>query len=383
MAGRDELLAAVKARLERMAATGDLSVTLEPSADVEARELGDILGTDLDLTARFHLGLLYWNRYLARLPEESAEDLNETVGMFLPCFVFGQGVDLAVFPPELAPVLADLAAPTAASWLAQAFGSADPALTSATAALSRRIADATPAGHQDRAARLNHLGTALFGYAMANGSSADLSAAIDAYKAAVAACLADDRNRAGYLGGLGNALRARFEQGGKMADLDEAVLACREAVELAHADDPNVAMCLSNLGIVLRIRSAITGDRADLDAAIGACRKAVEAAPPGDAALPGRLTNLANALLVRYDRTRDVADLNAAVEGAGSAVAPAPPGYGDLPAYLSNQAHALMTRFKVTETLADLDNAIEAWRAAAGNLSAGHPTRMMILDRPG
>ena len=268
MAGRDELLAAVLARLERMAATGDLSVALEPAADSEARELGEILGADLDLTARFHLGLLYWNRYLAGLPEESGEDLSAAVGMFLPRFVFGAEVDLAAFPPELAPVLADLAAPTAASWLAQAFGSADPDLASATAVLFRRIADATPAGHQDRAGRLNDLGTALLARAMASGLAADLTAAIDAYKAAVAACPADDPGRAGYLGGLGNALRARFEQGGEMADLDEAVMACREAVELARADDPNRVMCLSNLGIVLRIRSAITGDPADLDTAI-------------------------------------------------------------------------------------------------------------------
>ena len=111
------------------------------------------------------------------------------------------------------------------------------------------------------------------------GDLADLDAAIDLLRQAVAASPADHPDRARYLSNLGVALRARFERTGDRADLDAAVDAGRQAVAASPADHPDRALYLSNLGAALQIRFERTGDRADLDAAIDAGRQAVAASP--------------------------------------------------------------------------------------------------------
>src|SRR5207247_131779 len=114
------------------------------------------------------------------------------------------------------------------------------------------------------------------------GDRADLDAAIDAGRQAVAATPADHPARAMHLSNLGLGLQVRFKRAGDRADLDAAIDAGRQAVTATPADHPARAMYLSDLGAALRVRFERAGDRADLDAAVDAGRQAVavEAAAP-------------------------------------------------------------------------------------------------------
>ena len=55
-------------------------------------------------------------------------------------------------------------------------------------------------------------------------------------------------NLAGRLSNLGNALVRRFERTGDTADLDAAIDAGRQAVAASPAGHPNLATMLANLG---------------------------------------------------------------------------------------------------------------------------------------
>jgi hypothetical protein len=104
---RRELLAAVRARLQRVAAGPDLSPALEPEAIAETRELAGVLaGDEGDLEVRHLLGWLSWYRLQAGADDENRPDLPVVTGLFLPCFLAGAGE----LPAPLLPVLADQAA---------------------------------------------------------------------------------------------------------------------------------------------------------------------------------------------------------------------------------------------------------------------------------
>ena len=89
METRDELLAAVEARL-RQAAAGELAPVLASEAADEARRLAALLTEgDGDLHARYLLGMLYWHRSQG-LP--SGQDLSAAVTVLTPCFAAARGV---------------------------------------------------------------------------------------------------------------------------------------------------------------------------------------------------------------------------------------------------------------------------------------------------
>ena len=68
MGVREGRLAAVQARLERVAATRDLSPVLEPDALVEAQRLLEVAGDEADgLQAINLVGWLHWYRHHCRL----------------------------------------------------------------------------------------------------------------------------------------------------------------------------------------------------------------------------------------------------------------------------------------------------------------------------
>jgi hypothetical protein len=202
---REEALAAVNARLERATALEDLSPVLEPEAMIEARRLvGTFTGGDGDLPAQYLIGWLHWYRLLA-LPrgdrgDDDEKNLQAAIGLFLPCFLVGAGE-----PPEpLLPLIAEQAIPQAKAWLEEALGSTDPALLSGVAGLWQRILDTIPAGHRNRGVYLTNLGVALQTRFRQTGVMADLDAAIDAGRAAADATPAGHLNRAGCLNNPGS-----------------------------------------------------------------------------------------------------------------------------------------------------------------------------------
>ena len=82
---REQLLTALKARLDQVAAAQDPAPALEPEALDEAHRLAGLLrDDDADIEARFTLGWFHWYRYLA-LPEDPDGDvLQEAIQALTP-----------------------------------------------------------------------------------------------------------------------------------------------------------------------------------------------------------------------------------------------------------------------------------------------------------
>jgi hypothetical protein len=170
---REELLAAVEARLEQADATQDLSPVLEPGALAEAQGLTQILEDDeSELQGRYALGWLHWYRYEAQPEGQEQQDLDAAIGMLLRCFI----ADAEGLPEPLLPILADQAVPAAFTLFEQALSSPDQDLISAVVNLWQRILDASPTDHPGRTTYLLILGGALRTRFERSGALADLDA---------------------------------------------------------------------------------------------------------------------------------------------------------------------------------------------------------------
>jgi tetratricopeptide (TPR) repeat protein len=376
---RADLLAAIKVRLERVAATRDPSPVLEREALVEAQLLAAMIHDRIDLEALALLGWLYWYRFQARPADQDQSELQTAVQMFTPCFLAGSP-DL---PVALLPLLVDRAEVIAHGMLQRSLGSADTRLVSTTLEFWQRILLATPPRHPGRASRLNNLGNAFYVQFGRTGQLPDLEASIRARQEALDAIPSDHPYRGGMLSNLGGALLDRFGRTGSMADLDAATTAARQAVDSTAADDPEMGSRLSNLGNALRARFERTGTTADLDEAILAGRQALAATQADHPSRGGQLSNLAIALRARFERTGTTADLDEAIEAAQAAVAATPGDHPYLPVYLANLAGALDARFGLAGTPADLDTAIGALRQAVGATPVAHPLRASVLNSLG
>ncbi|WP_435601172.1 CHAT domain-containing protein [Streptomyces sp. C10-9-1] len=372
---RDERLAAVQERLQRIGDGRDLSPVLEPVALREAQELATNHSAG-DLEVHLTLGWFHWYRYQA-LPEgEDQADLTAAVEAFTSCFAVG----VAGLPEPLLPLLADAAGPLAIQLLQQARVSPNPVLPSATAELWERIVQATPADHPDHAAKLSNLVSALwirFGW---TGGMGDLDAAITAGQQAVATTPANHPSRAGMLSNLALALQARFGRTGVMGDLDAAITAGQQAVATTPANHPDRARMLSNLGSNLQARFEWIGGMGDLDAAITAGQQAVATTPANHPDRVGMLSNLGGALRLRFGRIGGMGDLDAAITAGQQAVATAPANHPDRAMWLSNLALALQARFERTGVMGDLDAAVAAGQDAVATTPANHPDRAMWLS---
>ena len=378
MGEREQWLAAVQARLERVHSAQDLSPVLEESALTEARELARNLSDDPgSLPAIYQLGWLHWYRCqaVAERHDQHQQDMQAAVTMFTFCFISG----ISDLPVSLLPFLANRAVPYAVELLELAQRSGKQKLLSATTDLWHRILIATAADHPDRAERLMYLGTALHAWFERTGAAEDLDAAVTYIRQAVQATPAGHADRAMYLSNLGNVLRDRFERTGAAEDLDAAIEAGQQAVQATPAGHADRAMYLSNLGIALRTRFERTGAAEDLDAAIEAGQQALQATTVDYVNRGGRLSNLGIALHARFGRTGVAGDLDAAVTYLRQAVQATPANHHFRAATLSNLGDALRAQFERTGAAGDLDAAIEAGQQAVQATPADHPDRAIYL----
>ena len=99
----------------------------------------------------------------------------------------------------------------------------------------------------------------------ANGSPADLAAAIQAARNGLAAGPDDRRD---YLAILAVCLWEHYNTTGSLADLEQAINVAAEAVAGTAADAPLGPRLNSNLGMMYLDRHERTGDPGDLDQAI-------------------------------------------------------------------------------------------------------------------
>jgi tetratricopeptide (TPR) repeat protein len=376
MAEWEELLSAIEGRMERVAGTRDPAPVLDEAALDEARQLMRMMqDREPDLRGLYLLGWLFWYRYQA-LPEGQDEpELRAATTAFAPCFIAG----VSGLPPPLVPLLADQAIPAATAMLDDALQSPDRDL-SATVDLWRRIVDATPADHPERAERLSSLGGALQARFGRTEVLADLDAAVEAARTALKGIPASHPDRARYLFNLGSAVGARFWRTEAIADLDAAIEALQAAVNAAPPGHPDREASLSNLESALTARFRRTEALTDLDEAIETLRALVDATPPGHPDLAQRLARLSGALYTRFARTGTPGDLDEAIEAGRKAADATPPGHPDLAERLASLGSALQTRFARTRALDDLDEAIEAGRKARDATPAGHPDQPKILS---
>jgi hypothetical protein len=363
-------------RLGRVAATGDLTLLLEDSAFAEARELVRAVDDD-DLQAAYLLGWFHWHRFQA-LPEGlAAGDLDLAVVAFSPCFLDG----MEDLPEPLLPALADAVARTAAEQLRGSPESADRQPPHVATGLWRRILGATATDHPQRAARLANLATALRNQFQHSGLAADLDAAIDAFRDAVAVASDDDRLLGLYWWNMAITLWTRYGHRRTAADLDAAIDGFRQAVAVAITDQVR-AMHLADLSLALGARFDRTGEMADLDAVIEALGGALAGTPAGDPDRAGYLMRLSGALQVRYERTGAGADLERAVRTSRQAVAVSVD-HPDRPESLWHLGNALVAQFRRTGVLAELDFAIDNHGAAVAATPVDHASRGLRLSNWG
>lgn len=430
MGQREMLLAAVRGRVDRVAATGDSSAVLEPAALAEMKSLaGCLAGGAVDLEAAYIMGWLHYRRSEALSPEEAEQARQSAVGFFAECFIAGmQGL-----PQSLIPALAEGAVPAANDLLRALRTTNDPGLLASAVELWRRITRSIPEDHPQRAVYLSQLGNALHQRFWRTGDLGHLDETVEVERAVNRATPENHPHRALYLFNLGGVLRERFERTGDPKDLDEAVEALRdavratpaneshqalsftlnnlcaalqerfertgdpedldEAVEMGRAavqavpDDPNDpsnrAGCLTSLGAALERRFRLAGDLTDLNEAVATLEAALRTIPEDHANRAAYLMNLCDTLRQRFERTGDLTDVNEAVEAGRAAVQAAPHDHANRAAYLSSLGGTLLVRFERTGEPADVNEAVETGRAAIRATPDDHPNRAMYLSNLG
>ncbi|MGH3374889.1 MAG: CHAT domain-containing protein [Actinoallomurus sp.] len=383
MGKREDRLAVVRARLERVETRRDLSAVLDRRALVEARHLTKALddGGGGDLEIRYVLGWLHWYRSQALPAGPNQYDLDTAVAMFTPCFL--AGTSEGPLPQPLLPHIADRAAPEALARLEHAISADDDTPVSVTTPLLRRVLAATPPGHPGLAARLSNLGLALRVRFERTGALPDLEEAVDFGREAVAATPPGSPNTALYLDNLGRALQTRFGTKGTPADLEGAVDVSRRAVAATPTGHRSRALHLNNLGLSLRVRFERTGALPDLEEAIGAGREAVAATPPGRPDVAAYVNALGLALQARFQRTGALTDLEEAIDLGRRTVAATATGHRRRALYLNNLGLSLRVRFERTGALPDLEEAVDAGREAVAATPAGAPDRALYLSTLG
>jgi tetratricopeptide (TPR) repeat protein len=441
--GRDDLIAALAARIENCLRIGPKAV-LGPDALDEARQLAERIGSryTCDAEAVMFLATFHLHRWRALPDGDDAWDAE----LMTTWLAVAAKIDPNLVPPPLRSMTAsrapreeiDVAALNAgAAALAMRYEQTGDAelldrgialwqraldqlrcdqrapragiLINLSAALTRRsetsqsrvdadeaVAAAreavrvTPRGHELHGNALAHLGVALTNRFELSGHPADLTEAITTGRGAVGSEYQAHPGRPKFLSNLAKALRFSFESTGRLADLDEAVTLNREAVSAAASSD--AVAIRTNLAGILQMRFEATWERAHIEEAVDLGRATVLATPPGHPDLAGRLYNLGGALqsramfLARPDHIPEI------VETARRAVAAMTDDHRDRPMYLSNLAAALRLRLVTGSAVGSLDaeqrdrdlaEMVQAARLAVERTPADHPARAGYLNNLG
>jgi hypothetical protein len=273
-ADRDILLALVESRVQRYAQTKDSAEVLGDEAAAEAAALLAVVGWDLvepssvqpDIEAVAAVAWLYWCR--AHCPDtvDDEADLRVAVPLF---------ADLhPLVPDELPPVLrAQLAEAETISdgvLLYRQWQASDDAQL-LDAAIDVLRAEAVGSGNGPR--RLSNLAGALRERFLLASDTADIDEAVAAATESLRWTDERDPERAVRLSNQGAVLLARFDAIGQAADLSAAVDALRAATTAAED-----GVYQSNLAAALISRYTVQGETADLDSAVDAARAALGAA---------------------------------------------------------------------------------------------------------
>ena len=374
---RDQALAAVSGWVERIGATQDPSLSLQPDAIDDAVRLAGFLDdSGEDLESLLALGWMLWYQHLALKNEE--DRLRGAVQAFAPCFIAGFGS----FPEPVMPLVADAAAEPASALVSEAATSTDRDMVARAVAVWRRIVAATPGGHPFRPNRLSALGNVLrFSYQL-SGVAAELDESIACHREAVAICPAEHPQRAGILSNLALALQVRISRSGEQADLDEAIASLTEAVAIPGRGEMR-RMDLSGLGAYLRLRFNRSGNLADLEQAVAVSREAVSGMPTDHPERRILLANLAAVLHARFDQSGGAGDLEETISLYRAALDGMPAGDTNLAPMASRLGMVLRSRFERSGAAPDLTAAITWQRTALNATSASDAERATRLAELG
>ncbi|MEU3097010.1 CHAT domain-containing protein [Streptomyces sp. NPDC006967] len=217
----------------------------------------------------------------------------------------------------------------------------------------------------------------------ATGAPADIEAAVDAYRKALAVTPDDNPNRAGYLSGLASALHLGSRLTNSLEELDAAVGLARDAVDTSPAGHELRPTLLHTVATIRFTRYEQSGSVDDLEAAIAAGREAASAPPTGSLDRAAPLVALGTALRARFERAADPQDLTDAVAAFREAADAAPPDHPHRGAVVANLGIALQVRFERQGDPLDLDASVTAGREAAGLFPARRPYRATVLSNLG
>jgi tetratricopeptide (TPR) repeat protein len=357
----DKQLAAVRARLDAIAAIRDLSGVLDEDVTAEARALAEALagaesGDQRVTVGRYVLGWLHWYRSVVAAGEVSAHESDAAAVNFLPLFA-----DPFRSPPLLPDPL-----PPQLLYRTMLIAAAEDVPVDARIALVRRVLDATGDQQPEYPGRLAYLSMLLHQRSAAapgRAGLADLEQAIQVARAAIDATPADDAQRPMYRSSLVSMLTSLSDQAGRPELLDEAVQAGRLAAAEVRDDDPVRGAILALFETALFKQAARSGSIAVLDELVSVSRAALRSAS-GDRGSHWSL--LGAALQARFEQAGVLADLDEAVAAHRDAVACIPPGDARRPEALANLSMCLRVRFGRTAVVADVSEAVERGRGAAG-----------------
>ncbi|MER7014469.1 CHAT domain-containing protein [Saccharopolyspora sp. NPDC000359] len=230
----------------------------------------------------------------------------------------------------------------------------------------RRAVAAAPEGHPDHAACLTTLSTALRLRAQSTGSTEDVVEAVGHLRRIAASNPGPDAQYA-----LATALISHAYQPDRIDPLDEAIDLLRQAS--AHPRGPR-DKCLSSLVLALRVRHSHSGDRQDLDEAIAVGHEAI-----GEHASAAARFELATVLRTRFERTGELSDLDDAIEQYAQAASTASSASrrSDV---LSSLSLARQARFHRTGSVEDLSAAVEHAREAVAARRHDHGQRAGLLS---
>jgi tetratricopeptide (TPR) repeat protein len=238
----------------------------------------------------------------------------------------------------------------------------------------------------DRAQYASHLSAVLVSRFQFHGRTADLTAAVEAARDAMAATEADDPARPSREANLSAVLHTRFEHLGELSDLEAALRSARRALDMAPKG-PRRAIYLSTVGAVLLGRYDHVDDPADLDEAIAVFRAAIDHTPANAPDLAGRWTNLGNAMLKRAATTdpseADPPDLGPAIEACRNAVSAIRPGSPEYGAIHANLAGVLIEAYLHHPDPALLPEAADHARTAVRATPPGTPETALFLTHLG
>jgi len=340
----DELLAAVRARVNRYVRSGDAEDVLDPAGVRDARALLAVArelpagrtrrgGRGFLIDAQHAAGLLYYARHVALSASGDETDLDLSEPLLLP--LLDQIAELFDQVQELAEVL-------------------------------------------KRPVRLNPQRFAVFAFA---GSRLDeIDTIIAATRHAVRSAADDATDILPLRMNVARAQELRYGRTGDVADLTDAITTVREVLAATPATDPAYADRLTALAGLLQMRFVAIADTGDLDASIATYQQALAEALAGDEDRPMYLSNLGRARLTRYWYvSRDPGDLDAAFEMIQTAVATTPVGDPAQGIRLGGLHKAYRLRFEHTDDLTDLDAALRTAYQAVEATAPGHPGRAELL----